>query len=345
MALSIKTWTYRHMPAFTDPRKAKYWPECLLECVDQAAVTAAGQNIATYQCDPYFMVFENLQVEQIPNMDMLLAVDGIAEDQKSRSDACLPISLAVNEDHWSLQKNHAVKTAEITLRMTPGAAGVANVWTRWNYTVRKPTIVDKLRFGLSLDGEESKIANDMALEDSLSLNLIQRSPSLISDEVWKQFDKISEYPFDLGALAAASNTTIGARVDVSHEWVFVLLGVRVESLPFIGTASDSFFVVDRDNDASYMKLDISGMPQMKTCRCYVPFTDKLACRIETATGSAGSNVYASYIIGKRPATIIDHIKWGSNYPYHSDVYRVSVESTIEKYRAKKLLDRIKAGTL
>lgn len=333
------------MTAFTDPRKAKYWPECLLECIDQAAVTTAGQTIATYQCDPYSMQFENMQVESTPSLDMLLATDGIAENMKLRADACLPISFAVNEDHWFLHKITATRTADVSLRMAPGAAAVANVWSRFNYTVRKPTIVDKLRLGLSLDSDESRIATALALEDSLSLELIKRSPSLLSDEVWKQFDEVKEYPFDLGALAAGSTTQIGARLDVPHEWVWVLLGVRVESLPFMGTASDSFFRVDRDNDPSYMNLDLSGMPQMKTCRCYVPFTDKLTCSIVSATGSGGRNVYASYFIGKRPATAVDHIKWGSNFPYHSDVYRVSVEALIEKYKSKGLLDRIKAGTL
>lgn len=336
------------MVAICDPRKARYPPESVPEgqAIAQASVTAS--TLAEYFCDPNLITIERVEVQQTASMDLRIALDGVSNAAIIRGNALAPITGLWNddtpEDHFRIDKYPANNTAAVSLQMTAGTA--ANPWARWNVVVRQPTVVELIRRGLSRTGEQEDIANLLNLYDKLSLGLIPNYPDLHSNDVYKMFDRIEIYNQTLAALAASSDNTIWGRLDVSLGEVWVCLGFGCESSHYAaGTVSDTFFEMDRDSDPSYVKMDMVAMPNYQTVRCFIPFTQKALFHIRTTTGTGANTMPSWFIIGKRKATVIDHIKWGDKFPPRSNVEQLEINTLLNKYPDEELVKKIKAGVL
>jgi hypothetical protein len=332
-------------PQWVDPRKAKFFPECLIEAVDQDAVAAAGTNVARYVCSPFHSVIENINIESTANMDVFLGIDGVAEKMMYRSNSVLPISAATIEDYWIKDKFVATKSFDFMYR---GAA--AHVWGRWNITTKTPTIIEKLRAKQKLTAEEQQIADNLDLLDHISVGYIPQSPSALDPRYqFTQFTEIERIYRSVAAMGANTASVIGYEINCPQDQVYVLLGVSVDAT-FAAVFSDSYMIVDRDNDYDYMKMDCSAMPANETVPCFVPFTDKLIVSLESITGSGGNTIECGFLVGKRPRTLIDHIKWGDNLPYRSEVEETEANELINKYTKglspkENMLNKIKAGLL
>lgn len=327
-----------------------------MEALDNDPVTNTNFSVGQYLCSPFIQSVENMQVDPIVGVDALVTIDGAAESVKVRANAQAPVRDALTTvagvssgDHFKVDKLVSKNSSEVYLRGI--AAGPYNhVFTRYNVTVRAPTIVDNLRLGMPLTAEEQQISNALFLEDNLAVGLIPRPRSLLGD-VSDMFDKIEPYAFTLAAVAATSDTPIGYRLDVPSEQVWVLLGIGIETIGtnFTGVFSDTFIRVDRDGDPNLLVLDCSAMPNMSTVRCYVPFTQKLYIHLTSATGSGGATVPVWFIIGKRPATLVDHIRWGDKFRYRSIVEQQEAEALIKDYTSgapqDNLIYKIKAGVI
>lgn len=325
------------MTAIIDPRKCRLWPESHIEVLDQAAVTTGGEILAKYYSDPRHMVLSNFHVESTANLDMIVACDGNAEKLKMRANA-FPSAA----DHFDIVKVLATRNAEVMMKMSSGSG--THVYGRWNVTTRDPTVVDKIRAEIGLTGQEMGISDALALPDRLSLNLIPQPESLLTDRVYTMFDEIYMVRRDIGILAAAADTTVGYQIVLGQGRVGTLLGVGMETTPFASVYSDSFLCVDRDADYEIMKMDCSGIPDMATLRCFVPFTDKLTVRVETATGSGGSTVYAWFFYGVRRANAIDKLKWGNNLPTTPDE-DATIAAILERAKSNQIEARVKAGII
>lgn len=337
------------MVQFVNPSKAKLFPECLIEAVDQAAVVVGGSSVAKYLVSPYHVTLENLHVDPIANMDVVLGVDGVAEKMRYRTDAVLPVAAATIEDYWKREKFTARTSLDLQYRMTVGAA--THAWGRWNLSIRAPSILDKLRMNQKLTSEEQQISDNLDLEDQLAVGVFQASPSLL--DPWSVYRQALEIePMYRSQVAMAANTTsvVAQEINCPSDQVCFLLGVMIDGT-FAANFSDSFITVDRDDqDYDYMKLDCSAMPALQTVPCFVPFASKLVVNIDTITGSGGNTVECGFLIGRRPRTLLDHIKWGDNLPYRSEVESTEAQSLIDKYTKgnsprDQLITKIKAGLL
>jgi hypothetical protein len=334
------------MTAIVDPRRTRLPPESIIESINTAAVGTSNAIVGSYQCDPFVSTLENFQIESTANLDMVLAIDGAAESEKLRSNAVVPITDDHTGDRSRLSKFTAKRTAEVALRMALGAA--ANVYSRYNVTTRAPTVLDKIMLGMDLTSEEEQLATEYNLYDKISAGVIPRYVSLIEKcDVYKMFDRIREYPVLLAALAATTNTTVGYQIDVPQETVYVLLGISIDSTQFAGVFSDTFLCVDIDGIANYMRLDCSGLPVNAIMPCYIPFVQKMLVRVESTTGSGGNTVACNYIIGRRKATIVDHLKWGDKFPVRNTVDQMEMDKILTKYEqnGQNLRKMIKAGLM
>lgn len=323
------------MTAIVDPRKCKLWPESHIEILDQAAITTGGEIIAKYYSDPKHMILSDFFVEPTANLDVIVAVDGIAEKLKMRANS-FNTTIQVQD----LQSVLATRNAEVMLKMSTGAG--THVYSRWNVTVRDPSVVDKLRANLGLTGEELGVSNALSLPDRLSLNLIPHPNNLLGEHVFSMFDEIIAVRRDIGALAASSDTTVGYQIVIGNGKIGTLLGLGLHSTHFATVYSDSFLCVDRDADYEIMKLDASGIPDMTVMRCFVPFVENLTIRVKSATGSGGENVYAWFFYGVRRANAIDKLKWGANLPTTPDE-DATIASIIERAKTSNIPARVKAG--
>ena len=332
------------------PSKVRYPPESLIEAQNTLSVGTGDTQIASYLVDPFYATLEHLHVDPAGPADVMVGTDGYAEKMKIRNNAIFP---AGNES--ILSSIVAQKTIEIRARAT--TAALSNFYTRYNLTVRRPYIIDKIMNGLDLTAEEEDIAVNLLGDKSNPIDLYDRInigvlPSLscfnyrdlLGDEILTTFQN-HIYPVTRTITPIAnSDKTHGAPNVVGNflnppyqREVWVLLGVWLD-WPVLPAADDSFLTIDRDDDSDYMKLDVTAMPRNELVRCYVPFLDELRVYLESATGSGGVGIGVGFLYGCRPMTIIDHELW--DIPYQSQVERNDAQKTIAQYGLKNML---KAG--
>ena len=332
------------------PSKVRYPPESIIEAQSTLSVGTGDTQIASYLVDPFYATLEHLHVDPAGPADVMVGTDGYAEKMKIRNNAIFP---SVNE---SIRASIlAQKTIEIRGRAI--TAALSNFYTRYNLTVRRPYIIDKILMGLDLTAEEEDIAVNLLGDKSNPIDLYDRInigvlPSvscfnyrdLLGDEILTTFQN-HIYPVTRTITPIAnSDKTHGAPNVVGNflnppyqREVWVLLGIWAD-WPVLPVADDSFITIDRDDDSDYMKLDITALPRNELVRCYVPFLDELRVYLESASGSDGVGIGIGFMYGCRPMTIIDHELW--DIPYQSQVERNEAQKTIAQYGLKNML---KAG--
>jgi hypothetical protein len=332
------------------PSKVRYPPESLIEAQSTLSVGTGDTQIASYLVDPFYATLEQLHVDPAGPADVMVGTDGYAEKMKIRNNAVFPgCNDSINSSIL------AQKTIEIRARAI--TAALVNFYTRYNLTVRRPYIIDKILMGLDLTAEEEDIAVNLLGDKSNPIDLYDRInigvlPSvscfnyrdLLGDEILTTFQN-HIYPVTRSITPLAnSDKTHGAPNVIGNflnppyqREVWVLLGIWAD-WPVLPVPDDSFITIDRDDDSDYMKLDVTALPRNKLVRCYVPFLDELRVYLESATGSDGVGIGVGFLYGCRPMTIIDHELW--DIPYQSQVERNEAQKTIAQYGLKNML---KAG--
>ena len=290
-----------------DPKKASLWPESVPDAVNIASVTTSGAEFASFiNYQPAILELERLSTghETTNAIDTVISADGFAEKMRLHN-VSEPGATALAEIQKITAKNSLVGM------MYTAAATESNIPARWNNTVRKPSIIDKLRLGIQLSQAELEIevAKNLRLRDWAGM--IPKHSSLLDDNVFAQFDEIVEVSKRMPAISAAGEATVGTTIKVQPGNVYVVIGIAVDSATIRSSSlfSDSFLYLDRDDNADYMQLDMSAMPLIaNTQRCYIPAIDKLRFHIGSTTGlTAGFNVRFMY--GIRKLTLQDYIKW------------------------------------
>ena len=332
------------------PSKVRYPPESLIEAQSTLSVGTGDTQIASYLVDPFYATLEQLHVDPAGPADVMIGTDGYAEKMKIRNNAVFPGCNDPINSSILAQKTIEIRARAIT-------AALANFYTRYNLTVRRPYIIDKILMGLDLTAEEEDIAVNLLGDKSNPIDLYDRInigvlPSLscfnyrdlLGDEILTTFQN-HIYPVTRSITPLVnSDKTHGAPNVVGNflnppyqREVWVLLGIWAD-WPVLPVPDDSFITIDRDDDSDYMKLDVTALPRNKLVRCYVPFLDELRVYLESAAGSDGVGIGVGFLYGCRPMTIIDHELW--DIPYQSQVERNEAQKTIAQYGLKNML---KAG--
>ena len=309
-----------------DPAKVKYFPEMLPEILNEPSVTTAGQRVASYVLSDRMLTIEQASVvTQTAALDMIVSSDS-RERARIRSDAY------VLTDPFRRTKITARESAEIRLQHATGGP-TANVRSGWEMTFRKPLAVDKLRAGITLDTTEQPIADALHIAENLALGMIPYNKSLLKLDHSSLFTDVIPVEKTMAAIAAGGKSIIGGSAISSatiNDQLIVLLGVMIDPTCLAGGApSDTFVVVDRDNDPNYIKLDITGMPAMLYVPCYIPAINKLEVRVESTTGTAANTVHCGFMYGVRPLNFMDHLKWES--PYNSPLARTKSLDIFRQY--------------
>lgn len=324
--------------AILDPDKAKYFPEMGIEILNETSVTTAGQSVAQYTLNDRIAILENAEVfTGTALVDMVISADS-HERARIRSDVPL---LA---DTKRYNKITAKETLDVTLIHTAGGP-TSNIRSRWNLTFRRPLPADKVRDKKQLIDEEKTVSDMTNLEDYISFGIIPYNQSLLKIDPAKHFEDIVPVERKLAAMAASSESIIGgSEISVPNPdtQVLVLLGLMFDTTCFgAGTADDTFIIVDRDNDPTYMKIDVTGMPDNLYMPCYIPAIKKLKVYVSSATGTGGNTVPCGFTYGVRPLNVADYIRWGLKPA--STKATLDMQNLIKNY--PETAQRLKAGMI
>ncbi len=332
-----------------DPKKVRYPPECLVEAASIPSVLVGMTTLVSYLVDPFDVTLEDLHVDTDGTADVVIGADGYAEKCRIRNNAIAsgyhqPIPAKI------LASNRISVQAQSLPNMAGGSATIANFYYRFNLTVRKSYVVDKLFNNENLNGDEEDIASNQLGYDLAAytyLGIAPRHDALTKHpDVYKEFQEV--IPLTRSVIAAVGSdkahsapNLIGQSISPGYlSRVGVLLGVFIDNPSLITTPNDSYITVDRDDDPDYMKMDLTAMPRNKLVPCYVPFIDKLSVYLESATGSNGYALGIGFIYGLRDMTVLDHMRWGLGY--QSNQQKVDAEALIAQY---KMWPMVKAGVI
>jgi hypothetical protein len=325
-----------------DPSKAKFWPEMLIEGLNQASITTDPATVASYLFKDRSVVIENPTVESTANLDFVVSADS---NEKYRIRSNVPTFTDVAR----MSKVTARKSLTVQMQMAAGNA--SNVWSRFNLTVRRPTVVDKCRYNDVLSNDKSaglseiEVAEALGIDDLLSIGYIPNTMSLLKIDPSKMFEDIIPVDKSVTAIGASSIGYIGSQIPVSENKVAVLLGMMVDSSVFTGAGvgpGDTYLCMDRgDLQPYYQKIDITSCADGLYMPCFIPVLDNFKVYIESATGSGGAAIPAGFIYGVRDRTIIDYEHWG--IPYSSPVVRSEALDILNKNQ--KIALPLKAGII
>jgi hypothetical protein len=320
------------------PDKAKYFPEMLIEAINQASISTNGESIASYSLIDRRCTVENPEVHtQTANLDLVITADS-TERARIRSNA------QTLQDRNRYIKIRARETVDFSGIMTAGGP-TTNVRSRWNMTFREPLVVDKLREKGQLDSVEDSLVKDLHLEENMSFGTIPHNQSLLNIDPSKLFDDVIPVEKNMTAMGASSSSIIGGsaiNIPNPNSQVAVLLGVMIDTTCFgAGTPDDTFIIVDRDTDPEYMKLDVTALPDFTYLKCYVPAIKKLEVRIESTTGTGGNTVPCGFIYGIRNLNVADHIRW--KLPFNSATARSDAQKLVTDW--PKTAKGIQAGVV
>jgi len=210
-------------------------------------------------------------------------------------------------------------------------ADVNNYPIRYLIRVSKPSVLEKLLYGVALTDKDTPLNNKFELRDRILRNDIPiYKPMLVSR---KQITR------KITALADV-NPQIGETLTVPKNRYIVLDEIAVDG--FEAGVTDNSIVIDRDLDDDYVSLNCYAMPPFITgvlpdiplsysMKMGIPVTDKISISLENGSNVTDWRVrfkYSTYVL-----TIPEKIKWGLGL--------TDDEATIAT--ANDLYDKVKAG--
>jgi hypothetical protein len=330
------------MVAIVDPRKVRYPPESLIEAIDNPIVDPAGTSVAQYNCDPF-----DMQIEEVglcgQNADTVFSSDGFPEVARLTNNVVPTIFNNIRA------RIHSKQRAEVKMFSNIPGVQLTHVWGRWNVTVRRPYVADKIRLSPTLDPmrdlttEEQKIATDpsQVIRDNI---LAGTDPyfyklDVLDPSSYRVFKNIIPFDTNIAAPAAGSTTQVGLILNPPYlEELWVLLGIWVD-YPRRPASNDTFIDIQRDEDVHYMNMDVSAMMPQTVHRCWMPFTSKMVMNLTCVTAPTGP-IGVGYIYGVRNLDTLDHRRW--EIPYATDQETANDAALVSAHGIDEL---IKGGML
>ena len=275
-----------------DIRKAVLAPEVH---VDARVVTATedGTDVASYSgFKPFIAQLKELATSRNPNTTVRVSIDGAAEvilaATLARYDYDIPEELDLT----------TLSTLAITLTSDTGAGNIAGQIVRHAMRIAKPTVYERIRYGLRLSDEEKELDEKYGISKKIDSGIMKMLDSA-------QFLQIKEYATRI-TVAAGVNPTIGRELHATTGKKIVLLGVTSDA----PVAPDTVFIrVDRDEYDEIQYYDTYALPTVSEMqKMYIPATDMIRLTLLNTPAVANHLVRIKYGIAN--LTLLEKVKWG-----------------------------------
>ena len=275
-----------------DIRKGVLYPEIFL---DARVVTATedGVEVASYSgFKPFIAQLKELATSRNARTTVRVSVDGAAEvilaATLARYDYDVPEELDLT----------TLSTLAITLASDVGAGDIAGQIVRHTMRITKPTVYEKIRYGLRLSDEEKELDEKYGISKKIDSGIMKMLDGT-------QFLQIKEYATRITA-AAGVNPIIGRELHATTGKKVVLLGVTSDA----PIAPDTVFIrVDRDEYDEIQNYDTFALPTVSEMqKMYIPATDMI--RLTLLNTPAVVNHLVRYKYGIAKLTLLEKVKWG-----------------------------------
>jgi len=275
-----------------DPRKNVLYPEIQM-AADVVTATESGVEVASYSgYKPYIAQLKDLATSRNPNTTVRVSVDGAAEVVKSATLARYDYDVS---EELELP---ALSTLVITLASDVGSGNIPGQIVRHSLRVTKPTVFEKIRFGLRLTDDEKKLDEKYGISKKIDSGIMKMLDGT-------QFLKIKEFATRITA-AAGANPIIGRELHATTGMKVVLLGITSDA----PVAANTVFIrVDRDEYPEIQNYDTYALPTVsEMAKIYIPATDVIKLTLlNPATNVVNHLVRIKYGIAK--ISLLERIRW------------------------------------
>ena len=342
------------MSAHTDVTQGVilYPPESIPEAFVTPTVSTNGISIGEYsKFDPLFLTLQNVVTSPGTDIDTIISGDDRGEMLRMHGAGMVDYRIAQEEVHIMAKRNLLIK------QQTMSGVAETNVVTRYNVTMRRPSVLSRLRAGEKqvLSSDEKSILDSKNLEVRDNAGLLSHYTDLLGEKILDSFKGEDCYlytePVSLPIIAAGQTILVGSPIEPPHGYVAVLLGVGVDAasirtvVPGFPLLNDTFIRINRLDKKQYnlVQLDTAAMPgtvagtTWEMTRMYIPTTKKIEVTLYSLTGiPAGFDCKIMY--GMRPITTIDKLMW-------TEFYKASLSALdTQAITSLRVSDIVAAGT-
>ncbi len=169
----------------------------------------------------------------------------------------------------------------------------------------KPSVAQRLLWGLPLSAEEKALSAKRSVEDSVIKGVL---PFPISYQIERECMGVKRtYAEIVATVTAGQTTTILSMAPPLGEELLVLESVTADNAG-LALANNAQLYVTRDDDTNYLKLPCFAMDQAYDFPCFIPALSKL--QISYYADANLVNRYIRVVIGRYKLTNLLRARFG-----------------------------------
>jgi hypothetical protein len=278
-------------------RKARYLPE-LLPFFD-ATNLAAGDNSIISIAQPTVSQDIPILTEKLsatPNANILLKLKADREATHEME----TVSLDVMGKLMPLQ---CLSTRSLSLVLNADAP-VNNYKIYFGIWVVKPSVAQKLLWGLPLSTEDKILSDKRGVQDSVTKGIL---PFPIPYQLEREFRGFKRTYAEIVANVVAGQATPSITISPLSGEVLVLESVTGDNTG-LTLANNAQIYITRDDDRDYLKLPVFAMDQAYDFPCWIPALRKLEVGYYAAANLA--NRYIRVVIGRYKVSELIKVRFG-----------------------------------
>lgn len=285
--------------------RARWFPE-LLPDAQVLSLPASGAAAA-------------LDLRRFAPFDRLLTLTGVATDQ----DADVQLQLRVDgrqydaltgmrparrpaEDRYVAADSLSVSLKNLSASAKSGYRVSYGLW------VSRPTVAEKLRWGLELSAEETELATKLGIPQSAEKGIL---PLPVDYQLLREYHQRA-------AIAQTAAQALAVPVEPAYAVAAQLFAEQGEALILRGIAADPGtqaqavkIIIDRDEDGAYLTLDAYALPIPAygdaldwELPCFLPALHELRVRVTAAQTVPSYRI--RLLVWRVPLTNLLRARWG-----------------------------------
>lgn len=234
-------------------RNARYYPELLPDT--RIATVSAGSELSPpivnlRRFSPKFLHLVNISISRV-DATLRLRSDGLRQE--------IPASVLPDQSPapWEI-----IGTELLEFNLY-SSTGVSNVPVSYGLWVYEPTVAHKIKHGKPLTGDETKIASDLGIHQSVEKGVLPLPLSYVVEREYQVVEEISRgVVVDVGTEESVVDVVMSRPNEVL---------VLTEIAAYPGTAANNIRIrIDRDTDSNYLELNTLAMSLDRSIKCFVP---------------------------------------------------------------------------
>ena len=244
-------------------RYVKYPPEKIPDSwVGNVPLTAEATPpvLSLNRFSPYLLTLDNIQVVPVANVNLRARYDDIYVEQGTAG-MCADLAGAPLPGAWRLPAKDKLYLNFFGVGAAPNYTSHFGLW------VTRPTVAEKLLWGVPLSPDEQALASKLGIVDTVEKGLL---PLPLRQQIEREYTIVGEETHTRSVNIAAANTVFSIESLSAKPNEFIVL-TRVAAAP-AGVANVVRLHIDRDDDVDYGNLLTFGMSLVAggEVECFIP---------------------------------------------------------------------------